>query len=81
MTARRKQKNAVAPIGDRLLTLREAAEVLRLNPRTVREYVNRGEIEGRIIGGRWRFRRVELDAFFENAPSEWDFAGKDDDGD
>jgi hypothetical protein len=47
----------------------------------VREYVNRGEIEGRIIGGRWRFRRADLDAFYENAPSEWDFAGKDSDGD
>ena len=81
MTARRKQKNAVPPIGDRLLTLREAAEVLRLNPRTVREYVSRGEIEGRIIGNRWRFRRADLDAFFENAPSEWDFAGRDSDGD
>jgi len=81
MTARRKQKNAVPPIGDRLLTLREAAEVLRLNPRTVREYVNRGEIEGRIICGRWRFRRADLDAFFENAPSELDFAGKHDNGD
>jgi excisionase family DNA binding protein len=81
LTAKRKQKNAVSPIGDRLLTLREAAEVLRLNPRTVRGYVSRGELEGRIIGGRWRFRRADLDAFFENAPSEWDFAGKGNDGD
>jgi excisionase family DNA binding protein len=81
MTAKRKQKNAVAPIGDRLLTLREAAEVLRLNPRTVREYVNRGEIDGRIIGGRWRFRRADLDAFFENAPRNWGFAGKNFAGD
>jgi hypothetical protein len=54
---------------------------LRLNPRTVREYVSRGELEGRIIGRRWRFRSVDLDAFYENAPSEWDFAGKDNDGD
>ena len=35
-------------IGDHLLTLKEAAAVLRLNPRTVREYLRRGEIEGRI---------------------------------
>jgi len=69
-----KKKSEKAPaIGERLLTLREAAEVLRLNPRTVREYVQRGEIEGRIIGGRWRFRRADLDAFFENAPRSWDF--------
>ena len=80
MKAKRKQKDAAAPIGDRLLTLREAADVLRLSPRTVREYVQRGEIEGRIIGGRWRFRRADLDAFFENAPAEWNFAGKSNHG-
>jgi excisionase family DNA binding protein len=62
------------------LTLREAAEVLRLSTRTVREYVKRGEIKGKIIGKRWRFRRADLDAFFENAPSEWDFRGKDSNG-
>jgi excisionase family DNA binding protein len=73
----KRAKREAVPIGERLLTLREAAEVLRLSPRTVREYVGRGEIEGRIIGGRWRFRRADLDAFFENAPREWDFAGKE----
>jgi excisionase family DNA binding protein len=73
-----KKKAVKAPaIGDRLLTLREAADVLRLNPRTLREYLKRGEIQGRIIGGSWRFRRADLDLFVENAPSSWDFAGKD----
>jgi excisionase family DNA binding protein len=72
----RETKTITKPIGERLLTLREAAEVLRLNPRTVREYVHFGKIEGRIIGGRWRFRRADLDAFFDNAPRNWDFAGK-----
>jgi excisionase family DNA binding protein len=62
------------PIGDHLLTLREAAAILRLSTRTVREYLQRGEIEGRIIGGRWRFRRADLDAFFANAPRNWDFS-------
>jgi len=64
-----------------LLTLREAADVLRLSTRTMREYMHRGEIEGRIIGGRWRFRRADLDAFFANAPRNWDFAGKKNHGD
>jgi len=81
MTAKRKRKDTAPPIGDHLLTLREAAEALRLSTRTVREYTLRGEIEGRIIGGRWRFRRADLDAFFENAPPEWDFGGKDNHGD
>jgi excisionase family DNA binding protein len=68
-------------IEEKFLTLCEAAEVLRLSARTVREYVKRGEIRGKIIGKRWRFRRADLDAFFENAPSQWDFAGKRSDED
>lgn len=67
-------------IGENLLTLKEAAEVLRLSTRTVREYVKRCEIRGKIIGKRWRFRRADLDAFFESAPSQWDFSGKRGDG-
>ena len=78
---RKPKTDAALAIGDRLLTLREAAEVLRLNPRTVRDYVQRGEIEGRIIGGRRRFRRADLDAFFANAPRSWDFDGKNNQGD
>ena len=64
-----------------MLTLREAADMLRLSTRTVREYEQRAEIEGRIISGRWRFRRTDLDAFFANAPRNWDFAGEKSDGD
>jgi excisionase family DNA binding protein len=82
MTTRKKSKTDAAPaIGDRLLTLREAADVLRLSTRTMREYMQRGEIDGRLIGGRWRFRHADLDAFFANAPRNWDFAGKNNQGD
>lgn len=69
------------PLGEKLLTLVEAADVLRLSTRTVREYIKRGEIRGKLIGKRWRFRRADLDAFFENAPSQWEFVGKTGDGD
>jgi excisionase family DNA binding protein len=82
MKKRKKPKTDAAPaIGEKLLTLREAAEVLRLSTRTMRGYLQRGEIEGRIIGGRWRFRRADLDAFFANAPRNSDFAGKNSHGD
>ena len=81
MTKRKPKTEAAPPIGDRLLTLREAADVLRLSTRTLREYLQRGEIEGRIIGGRWRFRRADLDAFYEKAHRNWDFAGKHNHGD
>lgn len=56
------------------LTLAEVADVLRLNPRTVRELVRRRELPGRIVGGRWRFRREDVDAFFDACPSEWERA-------
>jgi len=77
----RQQASEGRPIGETFLTLREAAEVLRLSTRTVREYVKRREIKGKIIGKGWRFRRADLDAFFENAPPQWDFAGKNNHGD
>jgi len=79
--AKRKRKDTAPPIGDHLLTLREAAGVLRLNPRTLRAYLRRGEIEGRVIGGKYRFRKIDLDRFFEDAPRNWDFKGKDEHGD
>ena len=62
-----------APIGEKLLTLREAAGVLRMNPRTLRAYLRRREIEGRVIGGKYRFRRIDLDRFYEDAPRNWGF--------
>lgn len=58
---------------ERLLTLKEAAEILRLHRRTVSEYVRHGELTGRLIGRRWRFRRKDLDAFFDRAPASWEF--------
>jgi excisionase family DNA binding protein len=60
---------------ERFLTLREAAEILRLHPRTVRDYVRRGELAGRIVLRRWRFRRTDLDAFLHAPPVEWEFFG------
>jgi excisionase family DNA binding protein len=79
MTERGQPRSFV--IGEGFLTLREAAEVLHLSTRTIREYVKRGENRGKLIGKRWRFKRADLDAFFENAPSQWDFERKSDHGD
>ena len=42
------------------MTVREALQLLGLRPRTVREYVHRGELSGRLIRKRWRFRRDDL---------------------
>ena len=73
---KKRSKPEPAPIGEKLLTLREAAAVLRMNPRTLRAYLRRGEIEGRVIGGKYRFRRIDLDRFDGDAPCSWDFWGR-----
>jgi excisionase family DNA binding protein len=75
-----RKKERPEPIGEKLLTLKEAAAILRMNPRTLRGYVLRREIQGRIIGGKWRFRSGDLDRFYEQAPSNWDFRVKREDG-
>jgi excisionase family DNA binding protein len=69
------------PIVDRLLTLEEVATRLGFSPRTIRKYVQSGELEGRLIGGRWRFTPASVSAFFENAPRNWEFVGNNDHGD
>jgi len=56
-----------------LLTLKQAAAFLRLHPRTVVGYVERGELNGRLVGRRWRFRQGDLERFFDQAPAQWDF--------
>jgi excisionase family DNA binding protein len=75
MPVKKRSKSDPTPIGDKLLTLGEAADILRMNSRTLREYLRRGEIEGRLLGGKWRFRRSDLDRFYEDAPRSWDFRG------
>lgn len=65
---------------DHLLTLADAAAYLRMHPRTLRTYVHRGLLPGRLIGRRWKFRREDLVTLFETAPSSWDSLGKGEDG-
>jgi len=44
----------------KVLTLQEAAEVLRLSERTVGEKARSGELPGVRIGRQWRFNADEL---------------------
>ena len=55
----------------RLLTSREAAEVLRVHVETVRTWAKKGYI-GRKLGGVWRFRQDELEAFTRRRNGERD---------
>ena len=49
---------------DRLLTLRDAAELLQINQRTALRLANAGEIPAARVGGQWRIHPLELERWF-----------------
>lgn len=52
-----------------ILTLKELAEYLRVNERTILRMLKTGQIQGAKIGGQWRFNGGQIDkVFFPNAP-------------
>lgn len=53
-----------------LLGLTEAALVLGCHRRTVRAYVRAGLLRGRLVAGRWKIRREDLEAFIEGHTQE-----------
>lgn len=53
-----------------VLTVEEAAELLRFAPYTIREKARDGQIPGRKIGGEWRFSRRRLLEWLEEVDRE-----------
>jgi excisionase family DNA binding protein len=53
-----------------VLTMEEAADLLRLGSGTVRRLVQRGELPGRKFGQQWRFSRQALLSLLEQPPSD-----------
>jgi excisionase family DNA binding protein len=51
-------------LDDKILTVEEVAEYLRLNKQTVTRMASRGELPGLKIGRHWRFRKSDIDARF-----------------
>ncbi len=50
---------------ERFITLKEVAEYLHLNERTVYKWAKKGTIPGSKLGSTWRFRRSEIDLWVE----------------
>lgn len=46
---------------DNIMTLEEVSEYLRVSEKTVKEWVNRGELPGGKLGTSWRFRREDIE--------------------
>jgi len=49
---------------DRLLTIEEVAEMLRVSPRSVNRYIESGRLKASKIGV-WRIKQSDLDKFLE----------------
>ncbi len=47
------------------MTLEEVARYLRVSERTVKEWVNAGELPGGKLGSAWRFRKQEIDTWLD----------------
>ena len=50
---------------DKLLTIQEVADYLRLNLFTVYRMAERGELPGAKVARRWRFREREIERWLE----------------
>lgn len=56
-----------------ILTLKELAEYLRVNERTILRMLKTGKIQGAKIGGQWRFNGSQIDkVFFPSTPLDDD---------
>ncbi|WP_217917274.1 helix-turn-helix domain-containing protein [Myxococcus sp. AM009] len=62
------------PMSDEILTLPEVAQLLKVAEKTVYSMAQRGQLPAFKVGGQWRFKRVDLDAWIEEQKA----AGRDD---
>ena len=66
---------------ERLLTTEEVAEVLRIDPVTVRRLIGRGELSAYRIAGEYRFSEADLEKFLESQRVVVDIRSKNQFGD
>jgi len=63
--------------GEKILTLQEVAEYLRLHPSTVSRYAKSGEIKSHLIGRRRLFTLGDVLEFFDNRVAVECVSGKE----
>lgn len=63
---------------DRLLTPEEAAEILAVSPKSIREWLRKGKLKGLRAGRLWRIRERDLEAFLDPVLQALETAPEDD---
>lgn len=51
--------------GPDILTIRELAALLRVGEKTAYTLAQEGEVPGFKVGGQWRFRRTDIEAWID----------------
>lgn len=64
---------------DSIMTLEEVSEFLRVSERTVKEWVNSGELPGGKLGASWRFRRSDIEQWTERKLTPHNYVHASDD--
>lgn len=57
-------------MGDEILTIREVAELLKINEKTAYKLASVGKIPGFKVGGSWRFERQEIASWIKRKVEE-----------
>jgi excisionase family DNA binding protein len=55
---------------DRIMTLEEVAEYLRVKPQTIYTWAQENKIPAAKIGREWRFRKTVIDKWFNDQMNE-----------
>jgi excisionase family DNA binding protein len=55
---------------DDLLTVEQAAAILQLSPKTIKDWLRAGKLPGCKIGRLWRVKQADLEAFIQ-ASRRW----------
>jgi excisionase family DNA binding protein len=69
MTAKQKAvrpQTLSAAVSDPLISVDQAAQKLMMHPKTLVRKARAGEIPGRKVANKWRFRALELDAWVDS---------------
>ena len=62
-----------------ILTIREVAELLKINEKTAYRLASEGKIPGFKVGGSWRFRQSDIDSWIDKEANGNGGTDKDDD--
>lgn len=53
-------------MSDEILTVKELARYLKLNEKTAYRLVSKDDLPGFKVGGSWRFKKTDIDAWIES---------------